>query len=152
MRILDFGRRLEDGLMMEADSLDRLAQMIEVPADVLRATVDEYNGFVDAGEDPLLPLLQDVRGGLRRAPAGLDEPPQPLVDGFTPPQRFFLAWAQMWCENATQQDFLRRAQEDTHATGRWRANGVLMNLEEFRKAFDCAPGTPMAPATSCRVW
>ena len=78
--------------------------------------------------------------------------PQPLVDGFTPDQRFFIAWAQVWCENATDQDFRRRAQEDVHAPGRWRANGVLQNSDEFRKAFGCRVGTPMAPVNECRVW
>ena len=78
--------------------------------------------------------------------------PQPAIDGFTPQQRFFLAWAQVWCENASEQDFLRRAQEDTHSSGRWRTNGVLQNSDEFRKAFGCAPGTPMAPVNACRVW
>jgi putative endopeptidase len=80
------------------------------------------------------------------------KPAQPQIDGFTPQQRFFLAWAQVWCENASDQDFQRRAQEDTHSSGRWRANGVLQNSEEFRKAFGCQPGTPMAPANACRVW
>jgi predicted metalloendopeptidase len=77
--------------------------------------------------------------------------PQP-IDGFTPEQRFFLAWGQLWCENATEQDSRRRVQEDPHATGRWRTNGVLQNMPEFRKAFGCSDGTPMAPATVCRVW
>ena len=77
---------------------------------------------------------------------------QPLIDGFTPEQRFFVAWAQLWCENASDQDFRRRAQEDVHASGRWRANGVLQNMPEFRKAFGCADGTPMAPVNVCRVW
>jgi predicted metalloendopeptidase len=78
--------------------------------------------------------------------------PQPAIDGFTPDQRFFIAWAQVWCENATDQDFRRRAQEDVHAPGRWRANGVLQNSDEFRKAFGCRAGTPMAPVNVCRVW
>ena len=80
------------------------------------------------------------------------KPPQAPIDGFTAEQRFFLSWAQIWCENATDQDFRRRAQEDTHASGRWRANGVLMNSAEFRKAFGCQTGTPMAPPNACRVW
>lgn len=52
VRILDFGRRLEEGLMFKADTLAELARMIEIPADALQATVDRYNGYVDAGEDP----------------------------------------------------------------------------------------------------
>jgi putative endopeptidase len=78
--------------------------------------------------------------------------PQPAIDGFAPDQRFFIAYAQLWCENATDQDFRRRAQEDVHASGRWRANGVLQNMPEFRKAFGCREGTPMAPVNVCRVW
>ena len=78
--------------------------------------------------------------------------PQPAVDGFTPGQRFFLSWAQVWCENATDENIRRRAQEDFHADGRWRTNGVLQNSDQFRRAFNCQTGTPMAPANACRVW
>ena len=52
VRILDFERRLEEGLMIEAQSLEELAALIEVPVDTLIATVDQYNGYVDAGHDP----------------------------------------------------------------------------------------------------
>ena len=52
VRIFDFNRRLEEGQMISAESLDQLARMIDVPADALQRTVDKYNGFVLAGEDP----------------------------------------------------------------------------------------------------
>jgi predicted metalloendopeptidase len=106
-----------------------------------------------------LTLSENVadNGGLRISYYALMElistkGPQPAIDGFTPDQRFFLSYAQVWCENATDQDVRRRAQEDVHASGRWRANGVLRNMPEFRKAFDCKEGTPMAPVNACRVW
>ena len=51
VRILDFGRRLEEGLFVVADTLADLAVQLEIPADQLQATVDRYNEFVDAGED-----------------------------------------------------------------------------------------------------
>ncbi len=51
-RILDLERRLEEGLMIEADTLEQLAGLIEVPADVLLETVSVYNSYVDAGDDP----------------------------------------------------------------------------------------------------
>ncbi len=51
VRILDFGRRREEGLIIEADTLEALARQIEIPAATLQATVERYNGFVDAGED-----------------------------------------------------------------------------------------------------
>jgi endothelin-converting enzyme/putative endopeptidase len=96
-------------------------------------------------------------GGVRIAYYALMElltrksPPAP-IDGFTPEQRFFISYAQVWCENATDQDFRRRAQEDVHSSGRWRVNGVLQNMPEFRKAFGCKDGAPMAPVKACRVW
>ena len=111
----------------------------------------KLNGNLTLGEN-----VAD-NGGVRIAYYALMEllarkDPPPPVDGFTPEQRFFIAYAQVWCENATDQDFRRRAQEDVHSSGRWRANGVLQNMPEFRKAFGCKEGAPMAPATACRVW
>ena len=51
VRILDFERRLEEGLMIQADSLEKLAQLIEVPSAVLLATIERYNQSVAAGKD-----------------------------------------------------------------------------------------------------
>lgn len=51
VRILDFSRRMEEGLMIKADSLDALARQIEIPPDTLRNTVERYNRFVDDGHD-----------------------------------------------------------------------------------------------------
>jgi predicted metalloendopeptidase len=111
----------------------------------------KLNGDLTLGEN-----VAD-NGGVRIAYYALMEllarkDPPPSIDGFTPAQRFFISYAQVWCENATDQDFRRRAQEDVHSSGRWRANGVLQNMPEFRKAFGCREGAPMAPATACRVW
>ena len=52
VRILDFELRLEEGLFIQADTLEELAQQIEIPAEVLEATVAQYNSYVDAGHDP----------------------------------------------------------------------------------------------------
>ncbi|RYZ00942.1 MAG: FAD-binding protein, partial [Comamonadaceae bacterium] len=51
VRILDFQRRMDEGLMLQAGTLAELARMIEIPPEKLQATVDRYNGFVDAGSD-----------------------------------------------------------------------------------------------------
>ena len=51
VRILDFRRRLEEGLLIRAGTLDELARLIEIDPQALRATVDRYNGFVEAGHD-----------------------------------------------------------------------------------------------------
>jgi predicted metalloendopeptidase len=111
----------------------------------------KLNGNLTLGEN-----VAD-NGGVRIAYYALMEllsrkGPPPTIDGFTPDQRFFISYAQVWCENASDQDVRRRAQEDVHSSGRWRANGVLQNMQEFRKAFGCAEGTPMAPISACRVW
>lgn len=52
VRILDFGRRLEEGLLIKADTLEALARLIEIPLERLRFTLDRYNTAVDQGTDP----------------------------------------------------------------------------------------------------
>lgn len=72
VRILDFGRRLEEGLFYVADSLEELAGQIEIEPEVLVATVDRYNGYVDAGHDPEFGRANLVHhhGALRRIETG----------------------------------------------------------------------------------
>ncbi len=57
------------------------------------------------------------------------------IDGFTPNQRFFLGYAQVWRTNMREKALLRRVQEDEHSPARYRVNGALFNLPEFYKAF-----------------
>ena len=74
------------------------------------------------------------------------------IDGFTAKQRYFLGFAQVWCENQTEQSARQRALTDPHSPGRWRVNGSVQNFDEFGKAFGCKKGQPMYPENSCRVW
>jgi endothelin-converting enzyme/putative endopeptidase len=74
------------------------------------------------------------------------------VDGLTPEQRFFVGYGQSWCTNQREQDQRLRAVTDPHSPPRYRTNGVVSNLPEFREAYGCKTGQPMAPATMCRVW
>jgi endothelin-converting enzyme/putative endopeptidase len=76
----------------------------------------------------------------------------PKADGFTPQQRFFLGFAQIWCENSTEESARLRAMTDPHSPGEFRVNGVVRNMPAFREAFSCKVGEPMAPASSCRIW
>ena len=87
---------------------------------------------------------------LRKALAGTKKTEK--IDGYTPDQRFFLAYAQSWCENQTPASARLQALTDPHSTASFRVNGVVANMPEFAKAFSCKPGTPMAPTKSCRVW
>src|SRR5947207_4730024 len=111
------------------------------------------NGSLTLGEN-----LGDF-GGLNIAYAALQkalaEKGNPgLIDGFTPEQRFFLAWAQIWRQNITPEAQRVRINTDPHSPGQWRTNGPLSNLPQFAAAFGCKPGDPMVRADSVRpvIW
>jgi putative endopeptidase len=75
------------------------------------------------------------------------------LDGFTPEQRFFLGFAQVWCQNIRPEAARLRAQTDPHSPGEFRVNGVVQNTPEFAKAFGCSAEEPMdAGDKACRVW
>ncbi len=73
-------------------------------------------------------------------------------DGFTPEQRFFIGFAQWACENSRPEDLRVKAVTDPHSPGKYRINGVAVNLPEFAKAFACKPGSAMTSAKPCRIW
>lgn len=111
------------------------------------------NGKLTLGEN-----LADL-GGLSVAYAALEkslaEKGRPAdIDGFTPEQRFFLAWAQIWRQNTTPENQRVRINTDPHSPGQWRTNGPLSNLPQFAAAFGCKPGDPMVRDASVRpvIW
>ncbi|RQO31191.1 peptidase M13 [Taibaiella sp. KBW10] len=65
------------------------------------------------------------------------------IDGFSPDQRFFLSWAQIWRGKATDKRTLQLIKIDPHSPGVWRAIGPLSNFEPFYKAFNIQPGDKM---------
>jgi putative endopeptidase len=74
-------------------------------------------------------------------------------DGYTPAQRFFITFGQVWCGNKTEQSARVSAKTDPHSPGEWRTNGSVQNFDEFGKAFGCKVGQPMMPASGgCRTW
>ena len=79
---------------------------------------------------------------------------QPNIDGFSPEQRFFLGWAQVWRE--LQSDAAAKAQINTnpHAPAKWRVNGPLSNMPEFKAAWGCKDGDAMVRPESlrARIW
>jgi predicted metalloendopeptidase len=126
---------------------------------------DEYSSFVSVkdenGEVHLngrLTLGENTadNGGLRLAYAALmkimNNDASQETDGYSAAQRFFLSYAQVWCQNVTPQEARRRAMIDPHSPGEWRANGAVRNFDQFYKAFGCKTGQPMVPANACRVW
>jgi putative endopeptidase len=74
------------------------------------------------------------------------------IDGYTPEQRFFIAFAQVWCENRTDQSERVMARTDPHSPGMFRTNGTVQNFDQFGKAFGCKKGQPMMPDHPCVVW
>jgi len=135
---------------------------------------DEYSGFEVAPGQKLngkLTLGENTadNGGIRiafqalqetiaadpaKALAGYtsDKPSTAEKDGYTPAQRFFIGFGQVWCTNQTEQSARVLAKTDPHSTGQWRTNGTVQNFDEFGKAFGCKVGQPMMPTNSCRVW
>ncbi len=77
-----------------------------------------------------------------------------LIDGFTPEQRFFLSWAQVWRTNIRDNEAKRRVEVDSHSPGRFRSIGPLVNLQEFYDAFGIKEGDPMwrAPELRAKIW
>ena len=74
-------------------------------------------------------------------------------DGFTPEQRFFISFGQVWCQNQTEQSARVSAKTDPHSSGEWRTKGTVQNFDEFGKAFGCKVGQPMMPVGGgCRTW
>lgn len=117
-----------------------------------------YTAVADVRLNGKLTLGENVadNGGLRLAFMALMDSlagkSREKIDGFTPEQRFFLDWGQVWCQNVTDEQARLRAATDPHSPGEYRVNGVVANMPEFQKAFGCRAGQPMVRANACRVW
>jgi putative endopeptidase len=137
------------------------AENFKKKAEVLVKQFDEYtvldsihvNGKLTEGEN-----IADL-GGLSIAydafEKTLNGKARPAnIDGFTPEQRFFLAWAQMWRENDTPQALRLRITVDPHSPNEYRCNGPLSNFPPFYKAFNVKEGDPMYRPESDRakIW
>ena len=111
------------------------------------------NGQLTLGEN-----LADLNGlriayaAFERSLAGLPRPSR--IDGFTPEQRFFLGFAQTWREKDRDEFSRLLVTVDPHSPPRWRVDGPLSNMTEFRKAFACTGGAAMVRPDSLqpRIW
>ena len=122
---------------------------------------DQFSGFTAVGDVKVnghLTLGEDVAdaGGLRIAyqayqSSRLGHRAKP-ADGYTPEQRFFIAFAQNFCGADSPEYGRLRAQVDRHAPDRYRVNGTLADSPEFAQAFACKAGEPMVRKPACRVW
>ncbi|MBP6280284.1 MAG: M13 family metallopeptidase [Rhodocyclaceae bacterium] len=75
-----------------------------------------------------------------------------IRDGLTPEQRFFVGYSQWACENNRPEDLRDRALTNPHSPGKYRVNGLMVNMPEFQQAFSCKAGQPMVAEKRCRVW
>ncbi|MBR1882145.1 MAG: M13 family metallopeptidase [Muribaculaceae bacterium] len=116
----------------------------EIVADDVHA-----NGVFTMGEN-----IAD-HGGLRVSYSAFKKTEQgkgnELIDGFTPDQRFFLSYANVWATNITKEEILRRTKVDPHSLGVNRVNVAIRNLEPFFKAFDIKEGDKMYRSEQDRV-
>lgn len=126
-----------------ADSLVKQFDAVEVAPGV------HANGRFTLGEN-----IAD-QGGLRIALTAYldstDAPERKDIDGFTPLQRFYLAYANVWANNIREEEILSRTKTDPHSLGNNRVNETLKNIEPFFSAFGIKEGDPMFRPESERV-
>ncbi|HEY0762852.1 MAG TPA: M13 family metallopeptidase [Pyrinomonadaceae bacterium] len=124
--------------------------------------IDQFNGYEiekglnQKGELVVGESIADL-GGLAIAYAALQKSmegkPRPKnIDGFTPEQRFFLAYAHNWATNMRPEYARFLAAQDPHPLAKFRANGPLSNMPEFAEAFQCKADSPMVRAKRCQIW
>jgi putative endopeptidase len=77
--------------------------------------------------------------------------PLPKKDGFTPEQRFFLAYANVWAGNVRPEEILKRTKSDPHSLGKWRVDGALPHIQAWYDAFGIKAGDPMYLPVEKRV-
>jgi putative endopeptidase len=132
----------------------------KVQADRVRAQFNGYtvidtlhvNGSLTLGEN-----LADL-GGLAVAYAAMEKAyateSRKKIDGFTPEQRFFLGWARVWRNLQTNEDLRTQVQTDPHSPAKWRINGPMSNLPEFKAAWGCKDGDDMVRSEDVRakIW
>jgi len=123
---------------------------------------DQFDAYVvdgDLHENGQLVLGESIAdlGGLTISYAAYEkslagQPRPPDQDGFTPEQRFFLGWAQVWGANERLEFARLMAHTNPHPLPRFRGNGPLSNMAEFARAFGCKQGDPMVRQKICKIW
>lgn len=118
----------------------------------------EFDGLHENGKLVEGESIADL-GGLTISYAAFEKtlagkPAPALVDGFTPEQRFFLGFGQIWAGNYRPEFARLIIKTNEHPLGQFRTNGPLSNMPAFSKAFRCGAGSPMVRSDTvrCRIW
>ncbi len=155
----DQGRRFDADGNLKDWWTEEDAKAFEKRAECFVQQYGNYKAIDEVGLNGQLTLGENVadNGGLRIAFLALlrsmtEEGKKKVIDGFSPAQRFFVGWGQVWCNAYTPETARLRAQTDPHSPGNHRVNGVVSNMPEFAEAFGCKPGDPMVRENACRVW
>ncbi len=126
-----------------------------------QCVIDQYSSYRAVGNLHLngqLTLGENVAdlGGVRLGYAALMSilagQPGEKTGGFTPAQRYFIAYGQSWCTAERPEALRLHTATDPHAPPEFRVNGVVSDMPEFRAAFACKADAPMVRAKACRVW
>ena len=145
----DQGRRFDkDGNMHDwwkASDAENFVERTDKYADFFSA-IEVLPGLYANGRLTLGENLAD-HGGLMVAFAAFKNAtknnPLPIIDGLTPEQRFFLAYAGVWAGNITDAEIRNRTKSDPHSLGRWRVNGALPHIDAWYEAFGIKEGDEM---------
>ena len=153
----DQGRQFDaDGNLRDWWTADD-AKQFKTKADMVVSQYDAYtvldtlhvNGKLTLGEN-----LADL-GGLAIAYEAFKKTPQgkttTKIEGFTPDQRFFLSWAQVWRSSYLPETAAQLILTDPHSPNQYRTNGIVSNMDEFYKAFDVKPGDKMYKPVDKRI-
>lgn len=134
----------------DAEAFNKLADQLVAQFDEIIVLGDTHaNGRFTLGEN-----IAD-QGGLRVAftayQNSLKGKERKDIDGFTPEQRFYLSYANVWAANIRDEEILSRTKTDPHSLGRWRVNATLRNLQPFFDAFNVKEGDKMFRTIEDRV-
>lgn len=165
------GHEMTHGFDDQGRNFDQNGNMIDwwtqEDADKFKAKtqvlVDQFNKIVVSGNthaNGAYTLGENIadHGGLRISYSAFKKTQQgksdEKIDGFTPDQRFYLSYANVWAANITEQEILRRTKIDVHSLGKWRVNASLRNIDTFFKAFNIKEGDKMylAPEERVIIW
>ena len=133
------------------------AEAFNALADKLVAQFDQVIVLGDTHANGRFTLGENIadQGGLRVAYTAFCNSQQGKtpadIDGFTPDQRFYLAYANVWAGNIRDEEILSRTKTDPHSLGRWRVNASLRNIQSFFDAFGIHDGDAMWRPEADRV-